>query len=331
MLSSGVEIRNALKTTAKKSHSPKTRAIFININDEVNSGIDISTAMRKQGNAFPELVLDLVHVGEQTGNLPEVLKALADHYDHIYKLRRDFYSSMVWPILQAVVAILIVGLVILMLGFIDQSQAGSQEPGFDPLGFGLRGVNGALIWLLMSFGSIAAVGCIIWLISMTFAGKRYLDYFLLSLPVVGPCLTNLALARFTWGFYLTQNSGLGIIDSLDSSLNATSNGAFIGAFPKISHMIESGESLEDSLFATQLFPDEFIEMVHVGETSGTVPETLYRLSPHFEEEARRSMQTLSTVLNVTIRVLVSIFIIFLIFRIAMKYIGLINDYADNPL
>jgi type IV pilus assembly protein PilC len=72
-------------------------------------------------------------------------------------------------------------------------------------------------------------------------------------------------------------------------------------------------------------------MVSVGETSGTVPETLHRLSPQFEEEARRSMTTLTNMLNVLIRVMVGGFIIFLIFSLALKYIGTINSFTDSPL
>ena len=94
-------------------------------------------------------------------------------------------------------------------------------------------------------------------------------------------------------------------------------------------MILSGESLSGTLATSGLFPADFVHMVDVAETSGTVPEALNRLSLQFEDQARRSLTTLTAVLAWAIWAVVATFIIFFIFRIALKYIGMINDAASG--
>jgi type IV pilus assembly protein PilC len=116
-----------------------------------------------------------------------------------------------------------------------------------------------------------------------------------------------------------------IDDSLRASLKATSNGAFIAATDNMVRAVEEGDSLTDALAQSDLFSEDFVQMVHVGETTGTVPETLNRLSPQFEDQARRSLRTLATAAGWLVWCMVAGFIIFIIFRIAFWYVGLIND------
>ncbi len=118
---------------------------------------------------------------------------------------------------------------------------------------------------------------------------------------------------------------MSIQPSLESSLKATSNGAFIRAYPPVWGMMAEGESFGDSLAATGLFPEEYLQMVHSAEVSGTVPEMLDRLSPQFEEEARLSLQTLTTGLGWAVWLMVAMFIIFMIFRVFSIYLGALNS------
>ena len=118
---------------------------------------------------------------------------------------------------------------------------------------------------------------------------------------------------------------MSINPSLESSLKATGNGAFAAVTPMVTAMVTEGEDLSTALNATHLFPRDYLELVRVGEASGTVPETLERLSPQLEEQARRSLGAMTAVLSWCIWGMVAGIIIFFIFRIAMMYVGLLND------
>ncbi len=326
MLHSGVEIRKAFKLAANKTGDLHCRRALAEITNQIQQGDDVSAAMRSQGGFFPDLLIDMVSVAEGTGMLPEVLNQLADHYDDNLKLRKSFLASIAWPIFQLVAAIFVIALLILVLGLVLQ---GGESMGLDHLVFGLLGPKGAVIWLSCTFGFFLGLFVIYQVIKKALGGKKFLDPLLMRIPVLGNCMRSFAIARFSWAFYLTQQTGMPVTASLRAALKATTNGAFIAGGHSILESIESGETLTVALAESGLFPDEFIEMVDVGETSGTVPEALHRLSPQFEEQARRSLKTLTAALGMLVWLTVAVFIVIFIFRFVLGYVGMINDLVQG--
>jgi type IV pilus assembly protein PilC len=199
------------------------------------------------------------------------------------------------------------------------------------LGFGLTGASGALTWLVGWAMAIAGVFVAYRLAAASLTGKAFVHSALLKVPVVGGCMQSFAIARFSWAFHLTQQAGMPIKDSLDASLRATANGAFIAAAPQIIGDVMQGDPLTDALAKSGLFPEEFIHIVHVAETSGTVPEALHRLSPQFEDQARRSLRALAAVAGWGVWLAVAVFIIFLIFSVVLWYVGLIESATQEAL
>ena len=326
MLHSGVNILKAVQVAGGKSHLPRLKRIAGEIVDELRKGSEVSTALSHQGGAFPELMIDLVRVADQTGSLPEVLSALADHYDNLVRLRRTFLGAITLPVIQLMAAILIVAGLIWLLGMIG-SMNGTQP--FDVLGLGLTGTLGALTWLGGCFGTAFVATILYFMLVNGLKGRMFVHQILLRIPVVGGCLRSFALARFSWAFALTQQAGMSINPSLESSFKATGNGAFAAATPMVTAMVTEGEDLSYALQETQLFPTDYLELVRVGEASGTVPETLDRLSPQLEDQARRSLSAMTTALGWAIWGFVASIIIFFIFRIALMYVGLINNALND--
>jgi type IV pilus assembly protein PilC len=327
MLHAGVSLLKALDTLAKKTGNARCRRHLASVREQVQQGTDIAAAMRAQGGYFPDLTIDMVHVGEQTGALPEVLDRLADHYENSVRLRRMFVGLITWPAIQLVAAILIVGFLIWILGVIGDTRGGGKAT--DMLGWGLLGASGATIWFTAAFGTLFGVVGAYFLIARVFHQQRALDTLILGIPVVGHCMRSFAIARFSWAFALTQQTGMPIARCLDASLRATNNGAFAGASRGLQEDVNAGEELSTAFAATRLFPEDYLQMVQVAETSGTVPEALERLSPQFEDQARRSLVVLASTLGWVVWLLVAVFIIFIIFSVVTQYIGLINDAASG--
>ncbi|WP_010585119.1 type II secretion system F family protein [Schlesneria paludicola] len=326
MLHSGVNILKAFQVAGGKSHHPRLKRISSEIIDQLRKGSEVSTALREQGGAFPDLMVDLVRVADQTGSLPEVLSALADHYDNLVRLRRTFLGAITLPVIQLLAAIFIVAGLIWLLGMIG-SMNGTKP--FDVLGLGLTGTSGALTWLGGCFGTAFAGAFLYFFFVNGLKGRMVVHQALLRIPVIGGCLQSFALARFSWAFALTQQAGMSINPSLESSLKATGNGAYAAAIPMVTAMVTEGEDLSYALMETKLFPRDYLELVRVGEASGTVPETLDRLSPQLEDQARRSLSAMTTALGWAIWGFVASIIIFFIFRIALMYVGLINDAVND--
>jgi len=323
-LHSGISILKAFELASRKTSGPLQSALR-DVISELKSGSDLTSALEARPQVFPPLFVDMVRVGEKTGNLPEVLRSLAVHYESNLRLRRDFLSQITMPMIQLIIAILVVAALILILGWVGESTGQT----IDVLGWGLLGPRGALLWLGGWGMGVAAVVILYQVLGASLSGKRAVHQFLLGIPVLGHCLRSFAIARFSWAFALTQGSGMEVEESLDTSLRATSNGVFIAAAPGIISDIMDGSSLTESFERSGLFPVEFTEFVLVAEQSGTVPEALDRLSPQFEEDARRSLQALTVALGWLIWGTVALFIIFVVFTIASWYLGLINDTMNS--
>jgi type IV pilus assembly protein PilC len=314
----------AVSLAGGKTSSTKLKRAMQDITERIKEGEQLSEAMGHQNDLFPDLTVDMVRVAEHTGMLPEVFKSLADHYENNLRLKKDFLGQIAWPVIQFIAALFIIAGLIVMMGIIGQ---GTNR--LDPLGFGLFGLKGAIVWLSSWATLLSSLFISYMVISRSKTTAALIARTMMKVPVVGPCLEAFAIARFSWAFYLTQEAGMGIDDSLEASLKATSNGAFVAATHQIVQDVENGETLTDSLAGSELFPVDFVQMVQVGETTGTVPETLNRLSPQFEDQARRSLRAMATAAGWLVWCLVAGFIIFLIFRIMLWYIGLIDQAVQD--
>lgn len=328
MMEAGVEIRKSLQTSSRQSGDRRLPGVVDNVVQSVASGRTLAEAFAKEGEHFPPLYRDLVSVGEQTGSVPEVFSALAKYYESRVKQVRDFRAAVAWPVIQLIAAVSIVGLLIFILGLLPVGENGKP---FDVLGLGLYGATGSTIWFTC-WAVAAGSGFVLWkLLSNNSSWQMILHPVLLGVPVLGHCMRSFATSRFSWCFALTQQAGMSIKPSLECSLKATANGAFIGAQPLIWQELASGEPLTEALTASKLFSSEYLQVVATAEETGTVPEQLDRLSHLFDEEAQRSMTRLTSLFSAGIWVGVALVVIFFIFRIAMLYVGMLNDAVQQAM
>src|SRR5262249_39752716 len=145
----GLPIRRVFQQQAERGPLA-LRAIAGRISDQIEQGQSVQAALEKDKAAFPPIFVSLTSVGEQTGNLPEILGELEKYFVLQAKLRRDFLTQMAWPVIELVLAILAIAGMIYLLALLGPGKAG-----YDPLGMGLTGEMGALLWLVYSFGTIA--------------------------------------------------------------------------------------------------------------------------------------------------------------------------------
>ncbi len=326
MLQSGVDIAKAFEIAARQTRG-RTQAAMLDVSTAIKAGSDVTSALQKQGEAFPPLVIHMVEAAESGGAVPEILVELADHYENQSKLRTAFLVSIAWPMFQLFAAILVITGVIVLLGWIADLQGGGEP--LEIFGPGLVGTRGAIIFLSIVFGTFALFFFGYQAVTRLLGGQKFLDPFLLKLPVIGKCLQDFAIARYAWTFALTQQTGMPMNRSIEASLKATNNGAFMTATPTMNDKIGNGATLHQAMAVTGLFPQDFLEMVDVAETSGTVPEMFQRNSAIFQDKARRSLQALTAVLGWLVWVGVAVIILYFVFRVAFWYIGMIQDALDG--
>ncbi|MFH5802602.1 type II secretion system F family protein [Alienimonas sp. DA493] len=320
LLDSGVTLLKALSVAGGKAGDPRASRLLGEAAKEIENGRELHEALLVT-RGFPRLFVELVRVAEGTGHLPEVLRALAEHYENLLRMKKAFLSQIAWPVFQLVAAVLVIGLLIWVLGMIG-------DGGFDVLGLGLTGTRGAIIWF-GGAGAVALAGFALFQLGRhSMKWRRLFDPLLLAIPVVGTCLRNFALARFSWAFALTQNAGMDLRHALAASFSATENGAFAAAAEPVWAEVRAGSELSPALRSTNLFPRDYLEMIEVAEASGSIPEMLERIGPDLEADARRSLSALSAAVGWGVWALVAGVIIWMIFSVFSQYVGMVNEFSD---
>lgn len=314
-LSAGLTLRDVFRQQARKG-PPAVRPVAERISEGLEKGGDLEDALKREPGVFPPLFVSLTTIGEETGMLPEVCRELERYYTLQQRLRQQFLSQIAWPILQLVAAIFVIAGLILILGILS--------PDFDPVGIGTGPVS-ALAFLGGSFGSLGLI-FLLYVLGKRVLREGIVDALLLRVPVVGPCIQALAITRFCLGLRLTLETGMSIKKAIRLSMTATGNSAFTATTEDIQDTVGAGGELSDALGATGLFPEEFPQIIAVGEESGRLTEVLEQQAGHYQEASERRLSRLAQVAAWLVWLFVAALLIFLIFRIFTKaYLEPLNE------
>jgi type IV pilus assembly protein PilC len=226
---------------------------------------------------------------------------------------------MTWPVIELVAAIFVIAGMLYLMSILSPNSEFRPLPWFS-------GPGGATLWLICSFGMIAAAIGGYYALTRSLKQKETVDRILLWLPIVGPCLEAIALARFCLSLRLTMETGMKITSALRLAMRATGNAAFEADMDKVSSGVRGGEDLVVALERSSLFPRDFLNIVATGEEGGRVPEIMQHQAEYYEEEAGRRMTMLTRAAGWGLYAMIGAFIIFLIFTIYGTYISQINNF-----
>ena len=319
-LAAGVDIRTMLKTEVGSTPA-RYRPTMQHLHAAVSSGESLSDGMRGTGSFFPPLVHDFVAAGERSGSLAEVFTRLADHYDFMLGLRRTYLIAIIWPALMLLAASLIVLILILAAGWVS-SMAGEMV---DFLGFGLVGVSGAVRYLAFVATCILLCGLLV------HAGKKgwlpvdQAVLVLMHLPAIGNGVKMPALTRMSWTMALAADCGMSAREIMRSSLKSTGNLFYMRLIDDVDRRVQNGSELHEALSVTRAFPNDFVDSVAIGEQTGLLSETMYRLSKEYQSRAKLVSGSLVAGAALLTWGLVAALLIFLIFRLFSFYVGTIQS------
>jgi type IV pilus assembly protein PilC len=295
------------------------------VRDRLAAGDSFSESLSACGDYFPSLVRDLAEVGEKTGRVDETLLGLADHYDHLLTLRRTFLMGIAWPALQLLMALGVIGLLIWVMGILGTGLDGQP---IDILGLGLVGTPGLVIYVLL-LAVVFGGGTVLVMAVLRGAFGAAPLRLAMQIPVIGGCLRTSALSRFAWTLSLTLDSGLDARRAMELALRSTQNSFFTSQIAEVDAAIGAGREFHESLRQTRLFPDEFLDALETAEVSGTQGESLARLANDYRDRAQNAARLLTVAASVAVWIAVAAFLVLMIFRLAMFYIGTLQNALNG--
>ena len=327
LLKAGMPLDRALALLAADVSTPALSQLIGRVHDAVNGGKSLAEAMAVQGDVFPPVYANMVRIAEASGTLPAVLERIAAARQRAEKLRGKVLSASLYPALLITVAI---GAVTMMLVFVVPRfkemivQAGNEPPA------PARAVFAASDWLIANGAALAILLCAA-IIGLIFAlrnpGLREaLETRLLGLPLIGHILKLSLTVRFCRNLGVLLENGVelpsamrlvrGIIGSrpAEAALDAAYDG------------LRKGRGFIDPLARSGLFPSVVINMLRVGEETGSLTRSLLHMADMFEDKLDTTVQRTLTLLEPVIILLVSGFIATVIISIMSAVIS-INDLA----
>lgn len=279
----------------------------------LEKGDSLGDALADETQHYPPLFLSIAHVAEESGKLPEALGDLEKYFELQVQLWRNFFKQITWPVVQLLLAILVISLTIFILGLIPNNESITV--------FGLKGERGVAIFLLTVAGVLVVLVASYWFVRQVLHAGGAVDRFLLRIPYLGGCLQALALARFSLSMALLVEAGVRIDEAVRQSLEATANDAFRERITPAVAALKGGESLTEVLDQQHVFPREFIDIVETGELSGREPAVFHKLAEQQNELAEQRMRVLAQVAARLVWLLVAIVIIVLIANLVAQYFG----------
>ena len=298
LLRGGLPILRALSSMQESATRPALARLFGDLCSSLDQGRELSAAMARHPNHFPTLYVAMVRVGEQTGRLDDVVRRLADWLEFERKTRERVKSALRYP--SFVILAMAIALVVVNLFVIPRFATVYQTMRVD-----LPWMTRLLIAMsnfTVNWWPAILAGCAGGIFGFrgwrrSIEGALVWDRIVLRLPIAGRILRNAALARFSRSLAMGLRSGLPAAHAVQLVAQAVGNAFVAQRLERVRSGIERGESLLRSCTATGVFTPMVLQMVAVGEESGTLDEMLDHVADFYEQDVDYDLQRLSSAIE----------------------------------
>jgi len=298
MINSGLSLLRALSILAEQTDNEKLAEVYSEVRLAVEQGSSLSQAFAQHERVFPPIMINMVRAGETGGFLDQVLLQLAENFEAEVKLRAKIKSAMTYPVVVFSFAILSMTamLVFIVPVFADMfAGLGGELPLPTRVLVALSNLlKTALPFLLL----LAVIGFFVW--------RRYknhpkvrnvVDPFKLKAPIFGKLFQKVAISRFSRNLGTMIHAGVPILQSLDIVSDTTGNVVLARAIDDVENSVRRGESLAGPLAEHPVFPPMVVQMMAVGEDTGSLDAMLHKISDFYDSEVEATTEALTSLIE----------------------------------
>lgn len=298
VLEAGLPIIRALDTLAMQQKNPYFREVINDIKRRVEGGSSLSEAMALYPKVFSDLYVQMVRSGESSGNLDVVLKRLANYLEKIVSIKAKVKHAMIYPSVIIFVTIAVVSILMIFVipKFAELFVEGGQQLPL-PTQILIDISRNFKYIIVLFFLTIVTVIFLLKYFRRHEKGKYQTDKILLHLPIVGELFLKASLSRLTRTLANLIGAGVPLLQAISIAGQISGNKVIEKAMEEVRLNVSTGQPMADTMFYTGVFPYMVVEMVRVGELSGNIEEMLTKIADFYEEEVDRMVQTLSTLIE----------------------------------
>jgi type IV pilus assembly protein PilC len=298
MIDAGLPLVQCLEILGTQEEDKNFSSVILATRGDVEGGASLADAMKKHPKTFDPLFTNMIAAGEAGGILDTILKRLATYIEKAVKLKSQVQSAMIYPIAVIVIAALVVGVILwkVIPTFANLfAGLGAELP--LPTRIVIALSNGLVRFMPFILVGIGAAVFAFRSYYGTPGGRRAIDSITLKIPVLGPLMRKIAVARFCRTLSTLLASGVSILEALDITARTAGNAIVEEAIQTTRKSIERGETIAQPLKETNVFPSMVVQMISVGEATGALDTMLSKIAEFYEEEVDVAVAGLLTLLE----------------------------------
>jgi type IV pilus assembly protein PilC len=327
LLRAGIPVLQAIGLLKTRSASANLRAVLADVEDKIKSGVPLSEAFEMQG-IFPRIYTASILAGEKSGALDDVLSRFVTYLKRSVGVSRKLRGALAYPAFLLVAATMMVGFLTLyivprMSDLFKSLSANRSLPTVTlvVLWFS-NGIVGNIVWLL-PLVIIVGLALFVWL--RTTSGKLLLHKLLLKIPIAGQLTRNMATAQLARSLSTLLSGGITVPDSWDISSQAINNLELRRRSQGVLPMIREGRGFTEALEKANWVPELGLDMIGIGESSGSLREMLDEVATFYDAEAEVRLEQFTTLLEPMILLFMAGIVVTILLAIYLPIIQMISS------
>lgn len=327
LLEAGILLIDAIDLLSEQTDSKALKEALENISVEVKEGIALSESMKSYPKLFPELLVQMIHSGEVSGQLEDVMNRMAVYFEKQYRIKQKVSTALTYPIVVASFAIIIT---IFLLVFIVPifgdlfASAGGELPFITQTVLGFSEFIQQFWWLFVGLLLILAIVFV--QIKKKETGAFLLDKLVLKLPVVGSFVQKAVLARMTQTLSSLLNSSVPILQAVEVTSSVVGNRVVRDVLLESKTSLERGESLAKPMEGHWVFPSLIIQMIRVGESSGSLDEMLSKVAGVYDQEVEEASDKLQSLIEPVLIIFLAVIVGLIVLSIVVPMFSLFDTF-----
>jgi type IV pilus assembly protein PilC len=310
MLAAGIPMVQAFEIVGNGNDKPSMQKLVLDIKSDVEGGTSLHESLAKHPLYFDDLFVNLVQAGEQAGALESLLDKVATYKEKTEALKKKVKKALFYPAAVLVVAVVVT--IILLIFVIPQFESlfkgfGADLPAFTQMVIDLsRFIQAQGVFIAMVLAG--AIYAFAYFHKRSRKMRQTLDRLMLKFPIIGPILNKSAIARYARTLSTMFAAGVPLVEALDSVAGATGNIVYEDAVMKMRDEVATGQRLQRAMENTGLFPNMVIQMIAVGEESGSLDEMSGKVATFYEAEVDNAVDSMSSLLEPLIMAILGVLV-----------------------
>jgi len=310
MLTAGIPMVQAFEIIGVGHDKPAMQKLVLAIKSDIETGNALNQALAKHPLYFDDLFVNLVEAGEHAGALETVLDKIATYKEKTEALKKKIKKALFYP--AAVLAVAVIVTVILLIFVIPQFESlfkgfGADLPAFTRMVIAMSRWMQDNGWMLLAV-VVAAGFTFSYFYKRSRPMRQFIDRMALQVPVIGPILKKAAIARFARTLATMFGAGVPLVEAMKSVAGATGNIVYQDAVLKMRDEIATGMRMQRAMENTGLFPNMVVQMIAVGEESGSLDEMASKVADFYEADVDAAVDGLSSLLEPLIMVILGVLV-----------------------